>query len=125
MIILTALARDAEIERAFGAGAHACLHKDAELPEILASIRSARSGGARTVDRPESGQARRIAEEPLTRRETEVLDHIARGWSNHRVAEALGIGAGTVKTHLKRVYGKLYARNRTEAAVIARRKGLL
>ena len=50
---------------------------------------------------------------------------IAGGWSNRRVADALGIGAGTVKTHLKRVYGKLYARNRTEAVVIARGKGLL
>jgi DNA-binding NarL/FixJ family response regulator len=54
-----------------------------------------------------------------------VLDGIACGWSNRRVADVLGIGEGTVKTHLKRLYGKLYARNRTEAVVIARGKGLL
>ena len=49
----------------------------------------------------------------------------ARGWSNRRVADELKIAEGTVKTRLKRIFGKLYARNRTEAVVIARRKGLL
>ena len=67
----------------------------------------------------------RDAPEPLTPREAEVLEGIARGRSNRSVAETLGIGEGTVKTHLKRIYGKLYARNRTEAIVVARRKGLL
>jgi len=63
--------------------------------------------------------------DPLTRREAEVLNRIARGESNRSVAGTLGIGEGTVKTHLKRLYGKLYARNRTEAVAVARRKGLL
>jgi len=58
-------------------------------------------------------------------RDREVLDGIAHGWSNRHVADALGVGDGTVKTRLKRIYGKLYARNRTEAVAIARGKGLL
>ena len=72
-----------------------------------------------------SRQAIRAAEESLTPREIEVLHGIAGGWSNRRVADALSIGEGTVKTHLKRVYGKLYARNRTQAVAIGRSKGLL
>jgi two-component system NarL family response regulator len=66
-----------------------------------------------------------VASRTLTEREGEVLSGIARGWSNQRVADELEIAEGTVKTHLKRIFGKLYARNRTEAVVIARRKGLL
>jgi DNA-binding NarL/FixJ family response regulator len=67
----------------------------------------------------------RDALEPLTPREAEVLEGIARGRSNRSIAQMLGIGEGTVKTHLKRIYGKLYARNRTEAVAVARTKGLL
>jgi DNA-binding NarL/FixJ family response regulator len=63
--------------------------------------------------------------EPLTPREAQVLAGIACGRSNRSVAESLGIGEGTVKTHLKRLYAKLYARNRTEAVAVARAKGLL
>ena len=125
VIILTTFGRDADIERAVDAGARAYLHKDADLSEILACIRSVRTGAPRELGRMKSQLSNRAAEEPLTLRESQVLDHIANGWSNRRVAEALGIGVGTVKTHLKRVYAKLYARNRTEAVVIARRKGLL
>jgi len=124
-IILTALAREADIDRAVDAGARACLHKDAGISDIVAYIRSVRMGASLPSGRAAGRASRPAAREPLTRRESDVLEGIARGWSNQRVAGALGIGDGTVKTHLKRVYGKLYARNRTEAVAIARSKGLL
>ncbi|HEX6704110.1 MAG TPA: response regulator transcription factor [Albitalea sp.] len=125
VIILTAMARDADIDRAVAAGARACLRKDAGTSEILACVRSVRSGAPWAWGTVNGRSSKRSAQEPLTPRESEVLEGIARGWSNRRVAEALGIGDGTVKTHLKRVYDKLYARNRTEAVVIARGKGLI
>ncbi|MGJ7506270.1 response regulator [Variovorax sp. GT1P44] len=125
VIMLTTLARAGDVERAFGAGARGYLVKDAAMSEIVACIHSIRSGDAREFGRMASRLSNRDTANPLTPRETEVLEGIALGRSNRSVAEALGIGEGTVKTHLKRVYGKLYARNRTEAIVVAHRKGLL
>jgi len=125
VIMLTTLAREVDVERAIGVGARGYLLKDAAMTEIVACIHSVRNGEAREFGRMKSRLSNRDAPEPLTPREAEVLEGIARGRSNRSVAETLGIGEGTVKTHLKRIYGKLYARNRTEAIVVARRKGLL
>jgi two-component system NarL family response regulator len=125
VIVLTTLARQADVERAIGAGARGYLLKDAAMTEIVACIHSVRNGEARELGRMNSRLSNRDTSEPLTPREAGVLEGIARGRSNRSVAQTLGIGEGTVKTHLKRVYGKLHARNRTEAIVVARRKGLL
>jgi DNA-binding NarL/FixJ family response regulator len=63
--------------------------------------------------------------EQLSRREQEILALIAYGYANREIAAQLSIAEGTVKSHLKRIFGKLGARNRTEAAAIAHRNGLL
>lgn len=124
-IMLTASARDVDIERAIGAGARGYLLKDAAMAEIVACIRSVRDGQARELGRMKGRLSNRGALQSLTPREAEVLECIARGRSNRAVAEMLGIGEGTVKTHLRRAYDKLYARNRTEAVVLARSTGWL
>ena len=61
----------------------------------------------------------------LTRAETVVLGLVDEGFSNHQIAATLSITIGTVKCHLHRVYEKLPARNRTEAAAKAREQGQL
>ncbi len=63
--------------------------------------------------------------EPLSRRETEVLQEMAKGLSNREIADRLCISLPTVKTHLRNVNSKLLAVNRTEAAITARRLGLI
>ncbi len=68
-------------------------------------------------------EAARIAE--LTPREQEVLRLIARGYSNAEIAEAFVISEGTVKTHVKRLLGKLDLRDRTQAAVFAYEVGFV
>lgn len=125
VIMLTTFGRDVDIRRAIDAGARGYLPKDAAVSEIVACIRSVRDGGQRELDRIRGRLSKQAAPEPLTPREAEVLEVIAGGRSNRAVGELLGIGEGTVKTHLKRIYGKLYARNRTEAVAMARTKGLL
>ncbi|MBX0330359.1 helix-turn-helix transcriptional regulator [Oscillochloris sp. ZM17-4] len=58
--------------------------------------------------------------EPLSGREREILDLMEIGCSNRDIAARLSIVEGTVKTHVKHIFGKLGARNRTEAVAIAR-----
>ena len=61
----------------------------------------------------------------LTAREREILGHVAEGRSNGEIAKVLFISAKTVSVHVSNILGKLDAAGRTEAAAIARRRGLL
>ena len=60
--------------------------------------------------------------QPLSEREREVLALLADGRPNREIGAILCISEGTVKTHLKHIFGKLGARNRTEAALIGRER---
>lgn len=62
--------------------------------------------------------------EPLTAREQEVLQLIVDGYSNYMIARKLHITVGTVKTHVCKVLKKLYASDRTQAAILGLRAGL-
>jgi LuxR family maltose regulon positive regulatory protein len=63
--------------------------------------------------------------EPLSERELEVLTLVAAGKTNQEIAKELFVALSTVKTHIKNIYGKLDARNRTQALARARELGLL
>lgn len=69
---------------------------------------------------PESGLI-----EPLTPRETEILQLLAQGLPNKQIALVLGISEHTVKFHISSIYGKLGAYNRTEAVRIGAQNGLV
>jgi DNA-binding NarL/FixJ family response regulator len=73
--------------------------------------------------RPQTGSGERLT--MLTDREREVLVLIARGLSNQELAEQLFIADNTVKTHVKRIFTKLGARDRAQAIVIAYESGLV
>ena len=125
VVILTAMARQADLDRIIGARANAFLPKDASMDEMVECLRGVRQGMETWHPSVQARLSSRALEERLTAREDEILQCMARGWSNGRVGDELHIAEGTVKTHVKRVLGKLYARNRTEAVAIARRRGLL
>jgi DNA-binding NarL/FixJ family response regulator len=84
--------------------------------KVLACVRSGRTP-ALSVSVPEASL--------LTRRETAILDLIARGDSYGDVARELSVSVGTVQTHVKNIYGKLAVHSRGEAVFEAHRRGLL
>ncbi len=82
---------------------------------------------ARVVSVPEwqDGQGEFSLDDPLTERETQVLQLMAYGKKNSEIARALHLTDGTVKTHVHRILQKLTVNDRTQAVVLAIRNGLV
>ena len=135
VIILTTFELDEYVFEALRAGASGFLLKRTEPEHLVGAIRVVAAGEAllspsvtrRLIEeftkRPQAGSAERLA--GLTDREQEVLLLIARGLSNQELSEELFIADNTVKTHVKRIFTKLGARDRAQAIVIAYESGLM
>ena len=125
VVALTTYDGDADIHRALSAGACAYLIKDALVDDLVAAIRSA-AAGKRVIP---AEVAIKLAEftprADLTARELEVLQHVARGFGNKEIAEAIGRSAETVKAHLESIFRKLDARDRAHAVTIALQRGFI
>lgn len=91
-------------------------------PGSPSSIRSSQRG---SFDAPIARMAHPALTERLTPREREVLQLVAQGATNAKIAEALCLAEGTVKNHVSHILGKLDARGRAEAARLATEWGLL
>jgi DNA-binding NarL/FixJ family response regulator len=131
VVALTSFLDDERLMPAIQAGAAGYLLKDAEPAEVTRAVRAAHDGqaiiapaaAARLVDAiATDGPSPR---ERLTAREREVLELIAHGRSNKRIALELGISEKTVKAHVGRVLAKLGVADRTQAALLAVREGLV
>ena len=124
-IVLTTRTGSDDINRALAAGAHAYLFKDSSSGDLLAALRTVAQGGRYVPPRV----GRRAEQLPrvmnFTAREREMLLWLARGLSNDAIAEALGIGAETVKSHVKNILGKLGLNSRSEAVALCLRIGLV
>jgi len=131
--ILTVQDLETEILAALAAGADAYSLKTSPPERIVAAIRAAAEGGAyfdpqiAHVVMGQIGASRPslAAASPLTPRETEILRMIADGRGNAEIASALFIGLGTVKGHIRDILDRLAASDRTQAAVVALRRGLI
>jgi DNA-binding NarL/FixJ family response regulator len=125
-IILTSYDAEEDVFRAIQAGAHGYLLKGTFPEGILEeTIRTVHAG--RRVIPPEIAErlAHRLSVPALTPREIAVLELVAKGLSNREIGAALSTSAGTVKTHLERVYAKLGVGDRTAAALMAIERGLV
>jgi two-component system, NarL family, response regulator len=124
-VVLTTFDSDEDIYRAFKVGAQAYVLKDSFRSEIVDAIRGVHAG-RRII--PEN-LAQRLkdleAAPPLSPREIEVLTLVARGESNKLIASLLGIGEGTIKTYLLRIYAKLEVNDRTAAVTKAIARGIV
>ncbi len=129
VVMLTVYDDSARIFQALQMGAAGYLLKRSTSAEILHAIEDVHRGGA-----PMSSYiARKVVQsfrqqgasdqptENLSKRETDVLEYVSRGYTNKEIADALGLATETVRGYLKTVYSKLHVRSRTEAAMKFRR----
>ncbi len=123
VIILTTFARPGYLRRALDAGASGYLLKDAPSNRLADAIRRV-YGGGRSVD-PELAAEAWSEADPLTDRERQVLRLAADGQSGAEIAAGLELSEGTVRNYLSEAINKIGAKNRVDAARIARVKGWL
>ena len=125
VLVLTSYSTSDGIARAIEAGAAGALMKSVENEALVDAIRAIHAG-KRIIP---ANIRRLLAEDPpvpeLSLRQREILASITRGLSNDDIAQQLGIGKASIKTHVLALYQKLGAANRAEAVAIALRKHLL
>ncbi|ACE83213.1 response regulator [Cellvibrio japonicus] len=131
-MVISALADDETVLGAIEAGAVGYLLKDADSLELVEAIQELRAGRspisssiARILVRRMGGSTPATPTPELTPRETEILRGIAKGFTYTELAEWLGISRHTVPVHIKNIYRKLAANNRSEAVYEASKRGLI
>ena len=131
ILMVTIHESDAMIFEALCAGASGYLVKTTSPGKLLKSIEEIHNGGApmsapiaRRVIRSFRKNASR-ANDPLTRRETEILSQLCKGESYKMIADSLCISRGTVHTHIKKIYKKLHVSSNAQAVAKAIREKLV
>jgi DNA-binding NarL/FixJ family response regulator len=120
IVVVTAYDYPQYVEAALRLGAAGFVLKTAPVAELLDAIRRAAAGGLAFAKRPHGGTS--IA---LSTREHDVVRLVVEGRSNDEIGSALGIGAKTVESHLRRLFERLDVASRTELATRALREGWL
>lgn len=137
VLVVTTFDLDEYVYDALEAGASGFVLKDALPSEMIQAVRSVAAGDAliapritrRLIEsfigsRPAPPE-RRARLDDLTEREREVLLLLARGNSNREIAQALGLGEATIKTHVAGILSKLEVRDRVQAVIAAYECGLV
>ena len=125
IVVLTTFEGDVEIERALKAGASGYLLKSMPPKQMVDAIRQVHAGKKLIPPEIAAHIAEHMSDDALSKRELEVLSHVAGGNRNRDIAEILFISEETVKVHLKHAMEKLGASDRTQAVAIAVRRGMI
>ena len=125
IVVLTTYPGDAQVLRAIKAGACGYLLKSTLRKELLSTIRSVHAGKRALSPEITYEVVEHVGNEPLSPTEVRVLRMIADGNSNKDVAAQLGITEEAVKGQVRNILSKLGARDRTHAAVLAMKRGII
>jgi DNA-binding NarL/FixJ family response regulator len=125
LLVISSSEGDVDIHRALSAGAMGYVLKGMPREALLEAIRRVHGGDKAISPEVAAAVAAHLTDEPLTRREIEVLTVVATGARNKEVAATLGISEDTVKMHIKSIIIKLGAEDRTGAVTTAIKRGVI
>ena len=125
IIVLTTYAGDAQVLRAIKAGARGYLLKSALHRELLETIRAVHAGKKSLSAVVSYELAEHATDDALTPAEVRVLRLIAQGNANKEIAEQLSVSEETVKGQVRNILSKLGAKDRTHAAMIGLKRGII
>jgi DNA-binding NarL/FixJ family response regulator len=135
IIVITIFADQAKVLDSIRAGARGYLLKDEQFADCVEDIRDIRKGGSPISPiiarqllirlRPAEKTVSAPLQEGLSPREHEILNLLARGFSNPEIGELLSISKMTVGTHVKNIYRKLEVNSRSEAVFEASSRGIM
>ena len=125
IIVLTTYTGDVQVLRALKAGARAYLLKSLVRKDLVETIRLVHAGKRRMLPEVAADLAEHATDDALSSREIEVLRMIAGGNANKEIAAQLSITEETVKGHIKNIFTKLGANDRTHAVTIGLKRGII
>ena len=125
IIVLTTYAGDVQVLRAMKAGARGYLLKDTLHKELLETVRAVHAGRRFLSSEASYQLAEHATDDLLTPAETRVLRLIASGDANKEIAAALSLSEETVKGQVRSILAKLGAKDRTHAAMIGLKRGII
>lgn len=125
IIVLTSFDTDEDIYQSVGAGAHGYILKDAPQDRLLEAISIVHEKKRYFPADIAARLTERMARSNLTPREHQVLQLVAKGLTNKEIGRAFGISDNTARNHVNSIIEKLDVSDRTEAATIAIRQGLV
>lgn len=125
IIVLTTYAGDVQALRALRAGAMGYLLKSALRKDLIDTIRKIHAGRKHIPAEIAEQIAFHAADESLSDREVSILRLVSTGKANKEIARQLSISEETVKAHLKNIFAKLGVTDRTEAVIVAAKRGII
>jgi DNA-binding NarL/FixJ family response regulator len=125
IIVLTTYSGDVQVVRALQAGARAYLLKDVVHKELLDTIRAVHAGKKTLSPQASYELAEHATDDALTKAEIDVLRLIATGNANKQIADLLSVTEETVKGRVRNILSKLGANDRTHAAMIGLKRGII
>jgi DNA-binding NarL/FixJ family response regulator len=125
IVVLTTYSGDVQVLRALKAGAHGYLLKSSLHKELLETIRAVHTGKKALSSEASHEIASHVSDDVLTPAEVMVLRLIADGNANKQIASQLSITEETVKSRVKNILSKLGANDRTHAAMIGLKRGII